>query len=133
MSRFSYLLLSIIVTITILSINTEVLAAKKGGDIYGWNKAKWGMTKKDLMHLFNGATEIEKETSNFGNGLYSELKVPDLKIINIDFTPTFLMSPKDDKLHMLYLSSYDTAREDNYINIKNLAIIYLTNPIKRLL
>ena len=104
-------------------------AKQNSKDAHGWNKAKWGMTKEQLIKAIDGAVEIEKihDTREPGKNLYEIVKAPEVTIGIDKFSPALIMSEKDNKLHMVKLFHNDPT-ETQFGNLKGLLIQKYGSP-----
>lgn len=81
--------ISVIFSLILFATFQNNVYAQNHEDVQGWNKAKWGMTEKDIMNAFPGQiTKQELEKTPDG---CETLKIDNIKIVDQDFAVHFRM------------------------------------------
>lgn len=74
-------------------------------DVKGWNKARWGMTEREIEYAFKGKVERMREPIvDKKEGIYVTQEIRDLSFANADFTVSFVMDDKTNQLREVVLT-----------------------------
>jgi hypothetical protein len=74
-------------------------------DVEGWDKARWGMTEKEIQMAFKGKVEKRQEPIiDKQEGIYVSQEINDLTFANTKFTASFVMDEKTDQLREVVLT-----------------------------
>jgi len=78
-------------------------------DVKGWNKARWGMTEREIEAAFRGRVEQRREPIiDKQEGIYVRQEINDLTFANTKFTVSFVMDEKTDQLKEVVLTPKGT-------------------------
>ena len=81
----------------------------RADDVKGWNKARWGMTEKDIEAAFKGKVERMREPLiDKQEGIYVSQEINDLTFANTKFTVSFVMDDKTKQLREVVLTPKGT-------------------------
>ena len=87
--------------VTLLPLQTSARAE----DVKGWNKARWGMTERDIETAFKGKVERRREPIiDKQEGIYVSQEINDLTFANTKFTVSFVMDDKTNQLREVVLT-----------------------------
>ena len=74
-------------------------------DVKGWNKARWGMTEREIEYAFKGKVErLREPIVDKQEGIYVNQEIRDLSFANADFTVSFVMDDKTNQLREVVLT-----------------------------
>lgn len=74
-------------------------------DVKGWNKARWGMTERDIEKVFKGRVEQRRDPIiDKQEGIYVSQEINDLTFANTKFTVSFVMDEKTRQLREVVLT-----------------------------
>ena len=74
-------------------------------DIKGWNKARWGMTEREIANAFKGKVEqLREPIIDKQEGIYVKQEINDLTFANTKFTVSFVMDDKSNQLMEVVLT-----------------------------
>ncbi len=74
-------------------------------DIKGWNKARWGMTEREIANAFKGKVEqLREPIIDKQEGIYVKQEINDLTFANTKFTVSFVMDDKSNQLREVVLT-----------------------------
>jgi hypothetical protein len=74
-------------------------------DVKGWNKARWGMTEREIEYAFKGKVErLREPIVDKQEGIYVTQEIRDLSFANADFTVSFVMDDKTNQLREVVLT-----------------------------
>lgn len=74
-------------------------------DIKGWNKARWGMTEREIENAFKGKVEqLREPIIDKQEGIYVKQEINDLTFANTKFTVSFVMDDKANQLREVVLT-----------------------------
>ncbi|HEX2956672.1 MAG TPA: hypothetical protein VHO70_07565 [Chitinispirillaceae bacterium] len=95
--------------------------SQSGIDIKGWNKAEWGMAESDLLNIYKD-TLIKSDKRQYldGDELYTDMKIPGLKIDGATFDVFFEMGSKDNTLKRVRLTKYYSASALDFTQFEKL-------------
>ena len=78
-------------------------------DIKGWNKARWGMSEREIENAFKGKVEqLREPIIDKQEGIYVKQEINDLTFANTKFTVSFVMDEKTDQLKEVVLTPKGT-------------------------
>ena len=74
-------------------------------DIKGWNKARWGMSEREIENAFKGKVEqLREPIIDKQEGIYVKQEINDLTFANTKFTVSFVMDDKANELREVVLT-----------------------------
>jgi hypothetical protein len=74
-------------------------------DVEGWNKARWGMTGREIENAFKGKVKrMSEPIIDKQEGIYVNHEIHDLTFANTKFTVSFVMDDKTDQLAEVVLT-----------------------------
>lgn len=74
-------------------------------DVKGWNKARWGMTEREIEAAFRGRVEQRREPIiDKEEGIYVRQEINDFTFANTKFTVSFVMDEKTNQLREVVLT-----------------------------
>ena len=78
-------------------------------DVKGWNRARWGMTERDIETAFKGKVEQRRQPIiDKQEGIYVSQEINDLTFANTKFTVSFVMDDKTNQLREVVLTPKGT-------------------------
>ena len=78
-------------------------------DVKGWNKARWGMTEREIEYAFKGKVErLREPIVDKQEGIYVTQEIRELSFANADFTVSFVMDDKTNQLREVVLTPEGT-------------------------
>lgn len=74
-------------------------------DVKGWNKARWGMTEREIENAFKGKVgQLREPIIDKQEGIYVKQEINDLTFANTKFTVSFVMDDKANQLREVVLT-----------------------------
>ena len=93
----------ILVLFTIALLPCQISAQPE--DVKGWNKARWGMTEREIENAFKGKVERRREPIiDKQEGIYVNQEIHDLTFAHTKFTVSFVMDDKTNQLMEVVLT-----------------------------
>ena len=93
----------ILVLFTIALLPCQISAQPE--DVKGWNKARWGMTEREIENAFKGKVERRREPIiDKQEGIYVNQEIHDLTFAHTKFTVSFVMDDKTNQLTEVVLT-----------------------------
>jgi hypothetical protein len=90
-----------VIAVTLLPLQISARAK----DVKGWDKARWGMTEREIQMTFKGKVEQRQEPIiDKQEGIYVSQEINDLTFANTKFTVSFVMDEKTDRLREVVLT-----------------------------
>ena len=74
-------------------------------DVRGWNRARWGMTEREIENTFKGKVKRRREPIiDKQEGIYVNQEIHDLTFAHTKFTVSFVMDDKTNQLMEVVLT-----------------------------
>ena len=87
----------------VLVVPFQISAQPK--DVKGWNKARWGMSEREIENAFKGKVEqLREPIIDKQEGIYVKQEINDLTFANTKFTVSFVMDDKANELREVVLT-----------------------------